>query len=345
LIFASVLVVIVSAIVAVALLNMQMFQPAASTQAGPIDQLFNAMLVVIAVLFALIVVFMVYSVIAFRRRADDDGDGVHFHGNTRLEIAWTVLPLITVLIFGTWGAQALAEITAVEPDALEIEVVAQRYAWQFNYPEQGVKPPINQAVVPVDQPVVFKITSIDVIHDFWVPEFRVKQDAVPGLIRELRITPNRVGEYKVRCDELCGILHHDMLANIRVAEQNEFDTWVSELQSEAAAQAEAEAQLGEAAARGAELSVSIGCTACHNITGEEGGIGPTWKGLFDSEVPLADGSSVAADDDYILSSIINPNGQLHAGYPQGVMPQNYGDQLSEEQLADIVEYIKSLGGE
>lgn len=340
LIIVSVLVAIVSVAVAVLLLNMQMFQPAASTQAGPIDSLMNAMLAVIAVLFALIVVFMVYSVIVFRRKPGDDGDGAHIHGNTRLEIVWTVLPLITVLIFGTLGARGLAEVTAAQPDELEIDVTALRYAWQFDYPDAGIEN-ATEMVVPVNQPLLLKITSIDVIHDFWVPEFRVKQDAVPGLIRELRITPDKIGDYKVRCDELCGILHHAMLADVRVVSQEDFEAWTAEQ----VATAEAGPQLSEVAQRGQELSVSSGCIACHNVTGEAGGIGPSWQGLFGTERQFADGGSAVADEDYLYSSIVNPNGQVVSGYAPGVMPQIYGDQLTDEQINDIIQYIKALGAE
>jgi cytochrome c oxidase subunit 2 len=136
-----------------------------------------------------------------------------------------------------------------------------------------------------------------------------------------------------------------MLATIRVVDQAEFDAWVSNLQAEEAARAEAEAQLGEAALRGAELSVTTGCTACHNISGEPGGVGPTWLGLFGSEREFVDGSTAVADEDYIRSSILNPNDQVLAGYVQGLMPQTYDDTLSDEQIDDLVEYIKSLGGE
>jgi len=340
LIIVGALTLIVTVIVALLLRNVQLFQPPASTQAGPIDALMAAELLIIAFLFALIVVFMIYSVVVFRRKPGEDGDGVHFHGNTKLEITWTIIPLVVVLVLGFFAAQGLADVTRAADNELKVEVIAQQFAFRFNYPDQGIENS-TELVLPVDQPLHLYITAVDVIHDFWVPEFRVKQDAVPGLVRELRLTPNKLGEYKVRCDELCGILHHQMLANVRVVEQSEFDSWVNGKVAEAAAGP----QLSEAAQRGQELTVSTGCTACHNVTGEAGGIGPTWKGVFGHETELADGSTVTADEAYIKNSILNPNAQVVAGYPSNVMPQTYADQLTDEQINDIVEYIKSLGSE
>ncbi|MFN2168269.1 MAG: cytochrome c oxidase subunit II [Anaerolineae bacterium] len=340
LIIVGALTLIVTVIVALLLRNVQLFQPPASTQAGPIDALMAAELLIIAFLFALIVVFMIYSVVVFRRKPGEDGDGVHFHGNTKLEITWTIIPLVVVLVLGFFAAQGLADVTRAADNELKVEVIAQQFAFRFNYPDQGIENS-TELVLPVDQPLHLYITAVDVIHDFWVPEFRVKQDAVPGLVRELRLTPNKLGEYKVRCDELCGILHHQMLANVRVVEQSVFDSWVNGKVAEAAAGP----QLSEAAQRGQELTVSTGCTACHNVTGEAGGIGPTWKGVFGHETELADGSTVTADEAYIKNSILNPNAQVVAGYPSNVMPQTYADQLTDEQINDIVEYIKSLGSE
>lgn len=340
LIIVAILVAISTVIVAVFLSSVQLFQPPASTQAGPIDALFSAQLIIIAFLFSLIVIFMLYSVFVFRRRAGEDGDGVHFHGNTRLEITWTIIPLITVLVLGFFGARGLAEVTAVGPDPLEVEVIAQQFAFRFNYPEQDIKNS-TELVLPVNKPVLLHITAIDVIHDFWVPEFRVKQDAVPGLVRDLSITPNEIGEYQVRCDELCGILHHDMRSPVRVVSQDDFNSWADQK----IAEAQAGPELSELATQGEALAASTGCIACHNVSGEPGGIGPTWQGLFGSQVELADGTLVTADEDYIHSSIVNPNDQIHAGYPPGVMPQTYDQQLSDEEITAIVEYIKALGGQ
>lgn len=339
LIIIALLVAITTAVVILLLENSSLMPTAASRQAQPVDWLFGWHLRVIGFLFSLIVVFVLYSVIVFRRRPGETGEGAYFHGNTRLEIIWTILPLITVLLFATLGARGLAQATAAEKDELVVEVTALQFDWWFTYPQYNV---VNsqELVLPVNRPVYFKITSKDVIHSFWVPEFRIKQDAVPGLITDLHIRPLEVGEYKLRCSEVCGVLHYAMVADVRVVDQAAFDAWVAE---QAAAGAEAvPAELSELARKGAELAASLGCTACHNVTGQEGGLGPTWKGLFGAIVELTDGTTTVADEAYLRRAILEPNAQVVAGYPSNVMPQTYKDQLTEEQLKALVAYIESL---
>jgi cytochrome c oxidase subunit 2 len=176
------------------------------------------------------------------------------------------------------------------------------------------------------------MTSLDVIHSFWVPEFRVKQDLVPGRITELRITPTLAGNYKVRCAELCGTSHAYMEKPVIISTQADFDVWMEEqvaLAEEAAATPEG---------RGQALVANNGCAACHSITGAQG-IGPTWSGLFGHEVLLTDGTTVVADEAYITESIKSPQAKIVAGFGTQLMP-TYG--FTDEQIADIVAYIKTL---
>lgn len=169
----------------------------ASAQAVSIDWLWNWEIVAISFLFSLIVVPMTYSLIVFRRKKGDTGDGEHIEGNTPLEIAWTVVPLLIVLVFAYMGAYSLGEIRRIDPDALVINVKAQQFVWTFEYPEYGI---ISKELhLPLNQQVLLKMQSADVIHSFWVPEFRIKQDVVPGRVTEYRITPTLLGDYKVRC--------------------------------------------------------------------------------------------------------------------------------------------------
>ncbi|MEA3334749.1 MAG: cytochrome c oxidase subunit II [Chloroflexota bacterium] len=348
LIIVSVLIAIATVTVIILFENIQMFQPAASAQAASVDSLFRVQMWVIGFLFALIIVFMLYSIVVFRRRDGDDGDGAYIHGNTKLEIVWTVIPLITVLVFAFFSARALAKVTGEAPNELEVDVIAQQFSWRFNYPELGIE---NSPVLmlPKDRPVVLHLTSIDVIHDFWVPEFRVKQDAVPGLISDLRIRPTKVGTFKVRCDELCGILHHAMLADIQVTEPSDFDSWTSEQIAEIEAANAMAATGGEAVVRGKDIAENAlpNCVGCHNVTGESTGIGPSWKGLFGMERQFADGTSMMADENYLRKSILEPGLQVVDTCPlgpciPGVMPQTYGESLSEQDINDLIEYIKSL---
>lgn len=306
----------------------------ASTQARSVDSLLAIELVAIGFLFALVMVFMLYSLVAFRQRKGEEKEGDHFEGNTKLEITWTVIPLITVLALAVLGARGLTEATAARAGELTVKVTAFSWGFTYAYPDQGIEAsPI--LYLPVDQPILLDLNSVDtdVIHDFWVPEFRVKQDLVPGVPTTLRITPNKEGEYTVLCDELCGTGHTNMQSPVKVVSAAEFDAWVAEQQPST--------DPAEMAALGQELATSQGCIACHNVTGDPGGIGPSWKGLFGHEAELADGATVTADEAYITESIVNPMAKVVAGY-QPIMPASYGAVLTEQQIAYIVEYIKSL---
>lgn len=332
-IIVSVLVAIVAAIAIVGLWAVPKF-PSASTQAITVNWLFDLHLAVIGFLFALVMVFMLYSLFVFRRKAGEEGDGDHFEGHTKLEIAWTVLPLIVVLIFGVIGAVTLQDVTAAQEDEMTVNVTAFSFGWQFDYPDLGVEK-ATTLNLPVGQPVLFKLKSLDqdVIHDFYVAEFRVKQDLVPGVPTQLRVTPNVEGVYKVRCNELCGTGHTNMLADVNVVSRGDFDAWVAE--QKAAFSPERLAALGQ------ELHASQGCIACHNVSGDPGGVGPTWKGLFGAERQFADGTTAVADEDYLRTSILASQEKLVAGFAP-VMPQNYADVLSDQQVQAIIEYIKTL---
>jgi cytochrome c oxidase subunit II len=328
----GVLVVLFTALVYWLLSNIGLLPIAASAQAKPIDDLFNLHYFVIAFLFSLICVFLGYSLIVFRRKPGEDGDGVHFRGNNRLEVIWTVVPLGIVIYFAYLGSVSLAETRRVDPQAIEITVVGGQWFWRFEYPEYGIVS--SELVMPVNKQALLKLTSVDVIHSFWVPEFRVKQDLLPGenLVRELRVTPTILGEYKVRCAEMCGTQHAYMESPVVVVSQADFDAWV---------QAELEAIGTDPVTRGERWSRNNGCLSCHSIDGSIN-VGPTWLGLFGTTHELTDGSVVTVDDEYLWVSIVDPNAQIPVGYPPGVMPQNYQDTIPEQQILEIIEYIKSL---
>ncbi|GAB4542020.1 MAG: hypothetical protein Kow0063_33490 [Anaerolineae bacterium] len=343
-VIAAVLVVIVTALVTIGLGNVQFLAPVASQEGAQVDQLFGLHIRVIAFLFSLIVVFTLYSVVVFRRKAGDAEDGRHIHGNTRLEIIWTVIPLITVLYFGVLGARQLRQITTPDPNELVVEVTAQQFAWRFDYPDYGITS--AELNLPRGRQVLLKLASMDVIHDFWVPEFRVKQDAVPGMTTELRITPTQTGQYRVRCAELCGTAHYSMLAPVNVMEPVDFEAWLAEATTPAPAAASpsdagAPAEEVSRAALGAELAQSQGCLGCHSVDGSQL-VGPTWLGLYGTEELLEGGGSALVDEAYLRTSILEPGAQITRGYVN-VMPATYRDTLSEEQIEALIEYIKSLG--
>ena len=323
--------VIVTSILAYVGLNAAHLMPvAASAQSVPIDWLWNLELMMISFLFALIVVPMTYSLIVFRRKKGDTTDGHHIEGNVNLEITWTIIPLFIVMAFAYLGAGNLAEIRRVDPNALVVKVTGQQWSWSFEYPAYGVTS--NEMHIPVGRQVLLQMTSRDVIHSFWVPEFRPKQDLVPGRITELRITPTLIGNYKVRCAELCGTSHAYMEQPVIVSAQADFDSWMSE-QVKLAEQAAATPE-----GRGQALVSASGCVACHSVNGAAG-IGPTWLGLAGSQVPISGDGVVTADDAYIHESIKAPQAKIVKGFETQLMP-TYG--FTDAQIDDIVAYIKTL---
>lgn len=327
----GVLVAIVTVVVTLLLEGIGLLPPQASAEAVPIDNLFGLHVRVIAFLFALIVVFLVYSVVVFRRRPGETGDGDHFEGNTGLEVVWTIVPLGIVLYFSFIGAQALAETMRSDPQAMEVKVTGFQWGWRYEYPEYGVTS--TTLNLPVNRQVLLKLTSTDVIHSFWVPEFRVKQDALPGedMVKELRITPTRLGEYKVRCAELCGAAHAYMEGPVVVMEVPAFDAWLTE-----------QARVSnDPVERGKKLATQSGCVGCHTTDGRVV-VGPTWQGLFGSQRTIADGTTVTADEAYLKNSIVSPNVQIVQGFTPNIMPPNYGQTLSEAQLNDLIAYIRSV---
>ena len=326
----GILVIVMAVLTYVGLDAVGLMPVEASAQSVPIDWLWNLEIMTISFLFALIVVPMAYSLIVFRRKKGDTTDAQHIEGNTNLEITWTVLPLFIVMVFAYLGAGNLAEVRRADPDAMIVKVTAQQWSWSFEYPTYGVTS--TELHVPEGKQVLLQMTSRDVIHSFWVPEFRVKQDLVPGRITELRFTPILVGNYKVRCAEICGTSHAYMEGPVTVSTRADFDTWMEEQVKIAAAAA------ATPEGRGQALVAANGCGACHTITGAAG-IGPTWFNLFGHEVELTDGSVVIADEAYIHESIKTPQAKIVAGFENQLMP-TYG--FPDDKIDDIVAYIKTL---
>jgi cytochrome c oxidase subunit 2 len=302
----------------------------ASAQGVSVDQLFRIYEWGIAFLFSLIVVPLLYSLVVFRRKKGESGDGVHIEGNSKLEIAWTVLPLIAVLFLASLGAQSLAQTRIIDPSAMQVNVIAGQWYWQFQYPQYGVGS--GDLYLPVGKQVDLQMTSNDVIHSFFVPEFRIKQDILPGRTIDLRITPTSIGQYKVSCAQLCGSNHAYMVANVVVVSQSEFQAWITQQQATASQ---------NPVLHGLQLVQGFGCLVCHSTDGARK-TGPTWQHLYQSMVILSDGSKVVADEKYLSNSITNPNLQIVAGFSPNVMPDAFGKTLDASQIQAIVAYIESL---
>ena len=343
----SVLVIISTVLLGLFLTTANLLPAQASLQAETVDWLFGIHWWFIAFFVSLITVFIVYSVIVFRRRKGERGDGKYVTGNHRLELVWTFVPIAIVLWMAVIGASTLADVERRDPQAITVDVFASQWVWRFEYTvpvvgENGEEimtaVSSDTLILPNNQQVVLRLHSQDVIHSFFVPEFRVKQDVLPGgeeFVRELRVTPKLEGEYKVRCAEICGRLHYDMQAGIKVVAGSEFNAWLIE---QAAGCTLTDAECGQRWAQ------TYGCVACHSINGDEG-VGPTWLGLFGSQVSMTDGSTVVADEAYLMNSILKPNAQMVAGFPPGVMPQDFADRLSEQEIQQIIAFIMSLGSQ
>ena len=326
----AVLILALSVLVYVGLNSIGLLPESASLQADSIDWLFDIEIMAISFLFSLIIVPLIYSLIVFRRKPGETGDGEYIEGHTKLEITWTIIPLIVVLALAYLGAWSLGDTLRADPEAMEVEVIAFQWGWIFKYPDYGIT--TDELYLPVDEQVLLVMESTDVIHSFWVPEFRVKQDIIPGQETELRITPIQEGNYTVRCAELCGTDHAYMLSPVVVIPDAEFLTWVEDQQALIPDTVGPDPDRGEA-------FYQLYCQACHSIDGSPGN-GPTWLGLYGSDVELADGTTVIADEAFILESILDPNATIVAGYQAG-MPQ-FSLTLSEEEIEDILAFIETL---
>jgi len=329
----AVLIILLTVLVYIFLQSVGLLPIQASSQAIIIDQLFDIHIGIIAFLFSLIVVFIGYSLVVFRRnKQNPDEEGQHITGSSKLEIFWTLVPLGVVILISYMGAISLAETRKIEPQALSVDVTGGQWYWSFSYPDYGITSDV--LYLPVDRQVKLSLTSVDVIHSFWVPEFRVKQDVLPGenLVKDLRFTPIETGDFMVLCAELCGGAHAYMNSPVKVVTDSEFQDWVD---LELGSFPQDPISLGE------RLAKNNGCFACHSVDGSDG-VGPTWKGLFGSENSLVSGEKIIVDDSYLYESIVNPNSQIVLGFPANVMAQNYSELFTEEEINNLIAFIKSL---
>jgi cytochrome c oxidase subunit 2 len=196
----------------------------AASRAGRVDSLFRIMIGIASVIFLIVEGALLFAIIRFRRRAGDEQDGKPYHGNNTIEAIWTVVPAIIVIAIGFMSFDVLSDIEKTEPEELIVEVIGRQFTWEFRYPEYGISS--SELHLPVNEPARLEITSDDVIHSLWVPNFLAKRDATPGRIAELAITPNELGEFPIRCAELCGAGHAIMTSVVLVQTQDEFQSWI-----------------------------------------------------------------------------------------------------------------------
>jgi cytochrome c oxidase subunit 2 len=225
---------VLTAVIAVPMTQVHWNGTAASTQANSIDTLLNVMIVLSSFVFSIVLVMLGYSLWKYRAKPGDESDGEPIHGNTRLEIAWTVIPTVIVLFGAVYSAIVLAHIEKQDPNEMNVYVVAQQYKWSFAYEGPGGQAVHSDVLnVPVDRQIDFHLSALDVIHSFWVPEWRIKRDLVPAgpsgnhVDNTVVVTPDRLGTYNVVCTELCGFGHSTMRALVHVWPKPKFDQWLS----------------------------------------------------------------------------------------------------------------------
>lgn len=300
----------------------------ASTVAGQVDALYFFLVALSAVFSILIAAAVIFFAIRFRRSRERQVVPT-WEGLLALELTWTIIPFLIVLVIFGWGARLFITLQTPPDDALQVYVVGKQWMWKMQHVEGRRE--INELHVPVGRPVKLVMTSEDVIHSFFVPAFRVKQDVVPGRYTSLWFEADKVGEYHLFCTEYCGSQHSRMIGRVVVMEPAEFQAWLS-------GSGGAGGDETSMAAAGQKLFEQLGCATCHQ--GESGARGPSLVGLFDKQVGLVDGTSVVADEKYLREAILNPQAAVVAGY-QPIMPTFKG-LVSEEGLLQLITYIKSL---
>lgn len=331
--------VVASAVGIVGGLLIDWFPEAASTQSGPIDTLWDVLLIVSVPVFVLVTIVVLYAVKWFRvRPGEEQMDGEPIHGNTRLEVIWTAVPSIIIAALVVYAYLVLVDIEKAPADEAaerRVQVTAKQFAWEFTYEEEGANgEPIKspELYLPVGESVSFDIEAADVLHSFWVPEFRMKIDAVPGITTNIRVTPDKLGQYRVVCAELCGLGHAFMRARVHVVSAEDFDAWIAE-QGRPAEPTGGDGETADIDAKGLFVEgngTAVACGACHTLAeaGTQSDTGP------DLDQALSD-----KDAAFIKEAIVEPNAVIAEGFPEGIMPADYGQTLSPDELDALVNYL------
>jgi cytochrome c oxidase subunit 2 len=307
------------------LLPFPIFPEQASTLAPRVDGLLYYLLTVSGVITILIAGLILLFSIRYRRRPGNE-IAVQIEGSNRLELAWTIAPLLFMSVMYAWGAHIYFMAYTPPPDALEVWAVGKQWMWKMQH--LSGQREINELHVPVGRPVKLLLTSQDVIHSFYVPAFRVKQDVIPGRYTELWFEATQPGRYHLFCAEYCGTLHSGMVGSVVAMEPAAFEEWLGGGPSESPAR------------RGEQLFQSLGCETCHRA--DSLARCPHLGGLYGRPVRLQTGQTVVADEAYLRESIIDPGAKIAAGY-DNIMPTFKG-LVAEEGILDLIAYIRALGG-
>ena len=326
-------------------LSIHWFPPADSTQADKIDTLWDVLIIATVPVFVLVTVIVGFSILEFRMRPGEENlDGPPIHGNTRLEVIWTTVPAILIVGLVTYAYVVMRDIEQAPAAGNErvVAVTGQQFAWSFAYNEGGKKFTTAQLYLPAGKSVKFDVRSKDVIHDFWVPDFRMKIDAVPGITTHYRVTPKNpaaIGDHAIVCAELCGLGHAFMRQTAHILAPADFDKWVQKMTAKPAAGGGAGGGAGAAVdakqlfTNGDADTGATACATCHTLAdaGAKGQVGPDLDKVLKGK-----------DAAFIKESILDPDKVIAPGYQAGIMPPNFGDTLSPQQVDALVKYLSTV---
>lgn len=332
-------IVVVASAIGIALgIAIDWFPVQASGQAKEIDTLWDVLIVASVPIFVLVETVVLYSVYQWRMRpGEEELDGPPIHGNTRLEIIWTVIPAVILVSLVSYAYIKLTDIEEARADSMQVRVVGEQFAWSFFYPSAepgGKEVQAKQLYVPAGRQIEFRIQSKDVIHDFWVPAFRMKIDAVPGQTNSYRVNATREGDYPIVCAELCGLGHSTMRSTVHVLSQRDFGAWLDEQRNPPAAAGQA-AGGDQATADGKTLFTSgaqPACSSCHTLAD---------AGANATTGPVLDDVLKGMDKAEIRRSIVDPGAEIAEGY-QNIMPPGYEQSLSGPELDTLVNYLSEV---
>jgi cytochrome c oxidase subunit II len=302
------------------------FMPEAASQiATQVDSLYSFLVWASFISCVLVIGGMTYFAVKYRRRSANDKSAYISH-NTTLEFLWSFIPFVIFMVVFAWGWWVYHQMRSMPKNAFEIHVTGQKWFWDFQY-KSGRKTS-GEFYAPLGEPVKLIMASRDVIHSFFIPGMRIKQDIVPGRYSALWFQADKAGTFNVFCTEYCGEGHSAMLGKVHVVPRDQFDQWLMN-----------DPYKGLSVAQVGEKVYASKCIACHNVTTEKK-IGPGFAGVFGKQRQFADGTSLVADENYIRNSILTPSAKVVAGFPNAMTP--FQGQISEEELTGVIEYIKTL---
>lgn len=311
---------------------MGIIAPQASEWAGQMDLLFWTLVILTIFFTALVCALVLGFVMRYRRGMKVDRSNPMTH-NTKLEMAWTIIPLIMALGMFVWSAALFADVKRVPDNAQEVFVIGKQWMWHIQH-ANGIREN-NELHVPVGRPVKLTMISQDVIHDFFVPAFRMHMDVVPGFYTYVWYTPNKVGQYHILCGQYCGANHSEMVGTVFVMEPADYQAWLASGGNKKMA-----SRRGSMGDEGERLYTEYGCVQCHGFAPARA---PSLVGLYNEQVELDDGRVVRADDNYLRESILTADTKVAKGY-QAIMP-SFRAQLNEDEVLQLVTFIKSLSKE